>query len=82
MSNLTRPVVIEGPPFGQFVDPDEEYVRAQGASLGSGVLGGWSQANLGGYFEERPSSEIRAEIRRARAELAAAAAATGAAGKT
>jgi hypothetical protein len=75
MSNLTRPIVIEGPPFGQFVDPDEEYVRAQGESLGSGLLGGWSQANLGGYFEERPSKEIRDEIRRARAELAAAASA-------
>jgi hypothetical protein len=64
MANVTRPVVVEGPPFGQFVDPDEEYVRAQGESLGSGLLGGWSQANLGGFFEERPSKEIRDEIRR------------------
>ena len=64
MANVTRPVVVEGPPFGQFVDPDEEYVRAQGESLGSGLLGGWSQANLGGYFEERGSQEIREEIRR------------------
>ena len=63
MANVTRPVVIEGPPFGQFVDPDEEYVRTQGESLGSGLLGGWSQANLGGFFVERPSKEIRDEIR-------------------
>jgi hypothetical protein len=64
MAHVARPVVVEGPPFGQFVDPDEEYVRAQGESVGSGLLGGWSQANLGGYFEERPSKEIRDEIRR------------------
>ena len=32
--------------------------------MGSGLLGGWSQANLGGFFEERPSKEIRDEIRR------------------
>jgi hypothetical protein len=64
MANVTRPVVVEGPPFGQFVDPDEEYVRTQGESLGSGLLGGWSQANLGGFFVERPSKEIRDEIRR------------------
>ena len=61
MSNVTKPGVLEG---GQFVDPDEEYVRAQGESVGSGLLGGWSQANLGGFFEERPSKEIRDEIRR------------------
>jgi hypothetical protein len=60
-ANVTKAVVLEG---SQFVDPDEEYVRAQGESLGSGVLGGWSQANLGGYFEERGSQEIREEIRR------------------
>jgi hypothetical protein len=56
--------VLEGPPFGEFVDPDEEYVRGQGESLGSGLLGGWSQANLGGFFFERPSREIRDELRR------------------
>ncbi|HVX96744.1 MAG TPA: hypothetical protein VHK47_17640 [Polyangia bacterium] len=56
-------VVLEGPPWAEFVNPDEEYVRAQGASLGSGALGGWSQANLGGEFEAPASAEIRAEIR-------------------
>jgi hypothetical protein len=77
MAKLAKPIVVEGPPFGAFVDPDEEYVRTQGESLGSGLLGGWSQANLGGYFEERPSKEIREEIRRLRRE-----AATGAGGRT
>ena len=61
MSNVTKPGVLEG---GALVDPDEEYVRAQGESVGSGLLGGWSQANLGGFLEERPSKEIRDEIRR------------------
>lgn len=58
--------IVLGPPFGEFVDPDEDYVRGQGGQLGSGVLGGWSQANLGGFFElEAPSSgEIREEIRK------------------
>jgi hypothetical protein len=56
--------VLEGPPFGGFVDPDEEYVRSQGESLGSGELGGWSQANLGGFFVEEPSREIREELHR------------------
>jgi hypothetical protein len=73
MANVMKPVVVEGPPFGAFVDPDEEYVRTQGESLGSGLLGGWSEANLGGYFEERPSEEIRDEIRRLRRAATAAA---------
>ena len=62
--------VVDGPPFGQFVDPDEEYVHSQGESLGSGALGGWSQANLGGFFAEDPAVEIREEILRLRDERA------------
>jgi hypothetical protein len=84
MANVAKPVVLEGPPFGQFVDPDEAYVRAQGESLGSGLLGGWSQANLGGFFEEQPSKEIREEIRGEIRRLVRAGLrepATGAAGK-
>jgi hypothetical protein len=69
MSTL-RKQVVDGPPFGQFIDPDEAYVHSQGESLGSGALGGWSQANFGGFFSEEPSVEIREEILRVREERA------------
>jgi hypothetical protein len=74
-----RDIVIEGPPFGEFVDPDEEYVRGQGTSQGSGALGGWSQANLGGFFElERsPSREVREELHKLARPSAACWPATG-----
>ena len=59
MSNL----VLDGPPWDQYVDEDEAYVKGQAGALGSGAIGGWSQANLGGYFVEPPSTELRREIR-------------------
>jgi hypothetical protein len=48
----------------ELVDPDEAYVRGQGEQAGSGLIGGWSQANLGGFFEAPPSKEIHDELRR------------------
>jgi hypothetical protein len=49
------------------VDEDAAYIREQAASLGSGLLEGWCQANLGGAVEEGPVvAEIREEIRRIR----------------
>jgi len=56
-------VVLDGPPWDQYVDDDEAYVKGQAGALGSGAIGGWSQANLGGYFVEPPSTELRREIR-------------------
>lgn len=57
---------LDGPPGGQFVDPDDVYLRGQAHTLGSGVLGGWSQANLGGSFTEEPAREVREELRELR----------------
>jgi hypothetical protein len=49
------------------VDEDEAYIREQVGSLGSGLLEGWCQANLGGAVEDGPvGAEIREEIRRIR----------------
>jgi hypothetical protein len=59
-------LVLEGPPWGQFVDEDEAYVRSQVGTMGSGALGGWSQANLGGFFTQEPANEIRASVANAR----------------
>jgi hypothetical protein len=56
-------LVLEGPPWDQYVDDDEAYVRGQAGQIGSGALGGWSQANLGGFFVEPPSSELRRDLR-------------------
>lgn len=59
--------ILEGPPWVQLVDEDAAYIREQAASLGSGLLEGWCQANLGGAVEEGPVvAEIREEIRRIR----------------
>lgn len=56
-------LVLDGPPWDQYVDDDEAYVKGQAGALGSGALGGWSQANLGGFFVEPPSTELRREVR-------------------
>jgi hypothetical protein len=56
-------LALEGPPWGEFVDEDEAFVREQGGSMGSGLLGGWSAANLGGYFISPPDPELRSQVR-------------------
>ncbi len=59
---------LEGPPWDTYVDPDEAYVREQAGSLGSGLLGGWSQAAYGGSFGEYEGEED--DVRKQVAELA------------
>lgn len=59
---------LDGPPFTTYVDADEAYLRGQAGSVGSGLLGGWSQATLGGCFGAREGSE--AEVRKTIAEIA------------
>ena len=59
---------LDGPPWGNQVDPDEAYLRGQAGSAGSGLLSGQSQAWYGGALETPP--ERQAEVRRAIAELA------------
>ncbi len=59
---------LDGPPWMTYVDPDEAYLRGQAGSVGSGLLGGWGQATLGGSFDVRQGTE--AEVRRTIAELA------------
>ena len=59
---------LDGPPFMTYVDPDEAYLRGQAGSVGSGLLGGWSQATLGGCFGAREGNE--AEVRQTIAEIA------------
>jgi hypothetical protein len=44
-------VVMSGPPWGNYVDPDLAYIRGQLGSVGSGAIGGRSFANLGGFVE-------------------------------
>jgi hypothetical protein len=58
---------IEGPPWGSYVDPDEAYVRGQTRQLGSGLLGGWSEATYGGSLEAPHGDED--EIKQTVAEL-------------
>jgi len=43
---------------------DLDYLRTQGGSLGSGLLGGWSEVEYGGFFDEGGPEvdEVRAEI--------------------
>jgi len=48
---------FEGPPWDTYVDPDEAYVREQAGQLGSGLLGGWSQAAYGGFLGSRQGEE-------------------------
>jgi hypothetical protein len=56
-------VVMDGPPWGGYVDAEEAYVRGQAASTGSGALGGWGAVGDGGFFDEAADSE--AEVREA-----------------
>ena len=63
-------VVLDGPPWCGFVDPEEAYFRGQVASVGSGALGGWGYASSGGFFRgpgwrER---EVKQEVTRTRAQ--------------
>ena len=58
---------LDGPPWTPYVDPDEAYLRSQAGSVGSGLLGGWSQATLGGSFGAREGNE---EVRKTIAEIA------------
>jgi hypothetical protein len=53
--------------WGSCVDPDEAYVRGQARSLGSGLLGGWSEAAFGGSLDAPHGDED--EIKRTVAEL-------------
>ena len=58
---------LDGPPWGNYVDEDEAYVRGQAHSLGSGLLGGWSFDAYGGSLTEAPRQteiDARAEIHR------------------
>jgi hypothetical protein len=61
-----REVTLEGPPWGEYVDPDLAYIRGQIGNLGSGALGGRSYASLGGFLDVdgRDTAEILAEVRR------------------
>jgi hypothetical protein len=64
----SAPVVLDAPPWGEFVDPDAAYVRGQAGSLGSGALGGGSCSTLGDFFDVGPddTAEILAEVHRIR----------------
>lgn len=66
MDGKTRKVVLDGPPWCGFVDPEEAYLRRQVAQVGSGALGGWSAATSGGSFTENEprQREVRAELGR------------------
>jgi hypothetical protein len=59
-------VVMSGPPWGNYVDPDLAYIRGQLGSVGSGAIGGRSQASLGGFVEAtgRETKELVAEAHR------------------
>jgi len=59
---------LDGPPWVTYVDPDAEYVRRQAQSVGSGLLGGWSQVEYGGSFGARSGTEK--EVREAIAQIA------------
>lgn len=55
-------VVMNGPPWGGYVDPDLDYIRGQLGSVGSGV----SFSELGGFVEANgeKTKQIIAEARR------------------
>jgi hypothetical protein len=50
-------MVWDGPPWCQFVDEDEAYLRGQFGSLGSGLLSG-------NKIDPRVVEEVKAEARR------------------
>jgi hypothetical protein len=47
--------VMAGPPWGNYVDPELEYIRGQLGSVGSGALGGRSFAEDGGFVTADPA---------------------------
>jgi hypothetical protein len=47
--------VMAGPPWGNYVDPDIEYIRGQLGSVGSGALGGRSFSDDGGFVTADPA---------------------------
>ena len=55
---------LDGPPWGNNVDPDEAYVRGQAGSAGSGLAGGVGQAWYGGAVDAPygPQAEVRRTI--------------------
>jgi hypothetical protein len=59
-------VQLDGPPWGEYADPDLAYVRGQIGAVGSGALGGWSCANNGGFMTSggEDVKEVLAEVRR------------------
>ena len=69
MASTTK---LDGVPWGQYVETVEAYLRGQGGSVGSGALGGWGEANLGGPFanaDRGSMSEVLREIKELRREL-------------
>lgn len=48
---------------GKLSAEDLEYLRSQAGSAGSGLLGGWSEVEYGGWFDEgRRAEEVQAEL--------------------
>ena len=69
---MATTTMLDGPPWGQYVESDEAYLRGQGGSAGSGALAGWGSANFGGPFanaDRDPMSEVMREIKELRREM-------------
>jgi hypothetical protein len=47
--------VMAGPPWGNYVDPEIEYIRGQLGSVGSGALGGRSFTEDGAFVTADPA---------------------------
>jgi hypothetical protein len=47
--------VMAGPPWGNYVDPEIEYIRGQLGSVGSGALGGRSLSDDGAFVRADPA---------------------------
>ena len=62
--------VMAGPPWGNYVDPEIEYIRGQLGSVGSGALGGRSYSDDGGFVRADPE-ETKELIEEAHRILAA-----------
>ena len=62
--------VMAGPPWGNYVDPEIEYIRGQLGSVGSGALGGRSYSDDGGFVRADPA-ETKELIEEAHRILAA-----------
>ena len=69
-SQKPRHVVMSGPPWGSYVDPELAYIRGQLGSVGSGALGGRSCSDDGGFVKADPE-ETRELIEEAHRILAA-----------